>query len=34
LDMMTVRLLMIAALGLLIGACNRQEPAPAAPKTD
>ncbi len=32
---MKARLLMIAALGLLIGACNRQAPAPAAPpKTD
>jgi uncharacterized protein (TIGR03067 family) len=28
------RLLMIAAVGLLIGACNRQAPAPAVPKTD
>ena len=25
---------MIATLGLLLAACNRQEPAPAAPKTD
>src|SRR5207244_7192837 len=31
---MKARLLMIAAVGLLIGACNRQQPAPAAPKTD
>src|SRR5213080_5203195 len=31
---MKVRLLMIAAVGLLIGACNRQAQAPAAPKTD
>jgi uncharacterized protein (TIGR03067 family) len=30
---MKARLLMIAAAGLLIGACNRQTP-PAAPKTD
>jgi uncharacterized protein (TIGR03067 family) len=28
------RLLMFAAVGLLIGACNREEPAPVAPKTD
>src|SRR5512138_3447783 len=34
LDMMKARLLTIAAVGLLIGACNRQAPAPAAPKTD
>src|SRR6266487_5656070 len=34
LDVMKARLLMIAAVGLLIGACNRQQPAPAAPKTD
>lgn len=33
-DMMKARLLMIAAVSLLIGACNRQAPAPAAPKTD
>ncbi len=33
-DTMKARLLMIAAVGLLIGACNRQAPAPAAPKTD
>ncbi len=33
-DMMKARLLMIATVGLLIGACNRQAPAPAAPKTD
>ena len=33
-DVMKARLLMIAAVGLLIGACNRQAPAPAAPKTD
>jgi uncharacterized protein (TIGR03067 family) len=32
--MMKARLLMIAAAGLLIGACNRQASAPAAPKTD
>ena len=32
--MMKPRLLMIAAVSLLIGACNRQAPAPAAPKTD
>jgi len=31
---MKLRLLMIAAVGLLIGACSREEPAPAAPKTD
>src|SRR6266478_1175128 len=31
---MKARLLMIAAAGLLIGACNRQAQAPAAPKTD
>ncbi len=31
---MKARLLMIAAFGLLLAACNRQEPAPAAPKTD
>jgi uncharacterized protein (TIGR03067 family) len=31
---MKARVLMIAALGLLLGACNRQTPAPAAPKTD
>ena len=31
---MKMRLLMIAAVGLLIGACNRQAQAPAAPKTD
>jgi len=32
---MKARLLMIAAVGLLLAACNRQEPAtPAAPKTD
>jgi uncharacterized protein (TIGR03067 family) len=34
LDVMKARLLMIAAVGLLIGGCNRQAPAPAAPKTD
>jgi uncharacterized protein (TIGR03067 family) len=34
LDVMKARLLMIAAVGLLVGACNRQAPAPAAPKTD
>ena len=28
------RLLIITALGLLLAACNRQEPTPAAPKTD
>src|SRR5438067_6521470 len=33
LDVMKTRLLMIAALGLLLAACNRQAP-PAAPKTD
>ncbi len=33
-DVMKARLLMIAAVGLLIGACNRQAQAPAAPKTD
>ena len=32
-DMMKARSLMIAALGLLLAACNRQQPA-AAPKTD
>jgi len=31
---MKTQLLMIATLGLLLAACNRQEPAPAAPKTD
>src|SRR5438552_4337559 len=31
---MKARLLMIATVGLLIGACNRQALAPAAPKTD
>jgi uncharacterized protein (TIGR03067 family) len=31
---MKARLLIIAALGLLLAACNRQAPAPAAPKTD
>jgi uncharacterized protein (TIGR03067 family) len=31
---MKMRLLMIAALGLLLAACNRQAQAPAAPKTD
>jgi uncharacterized protein (TIGR03067 family) len=32
---MKARLLIISALGLLLPACNRQEPAaPAAPKTD
>ncbi len=31
---MKARLLMIAAVGLLMAACNRQAPAPAAPKTD
>ena len=31
---MKARLLIIAAFGLLLAACNRQEPAPAAPKTD
>jgi uncharacterized protein (TIGR03067 family) len=31
---MKARLLMIAAVGLLIGACNRPAQAPAAPKTD
>ena len=32
---MKARLLIITALGLLLAACNRQEPAaPAAPKTD
>jgi uncharacterized protein (TIGR03067 family) len=31
---MKARLLMIAAAGLLIAACNRQEPAPSAPKND
>lgn len=33
-NVMKARLLMIAAVGLLIGACNRQASAPAAPKTD
>jgi uncharacterized protein (TIGR03067 family) len=32
--MMKARLLTIAAVGVLISACNRQAPAPAAPKTD
>ena len=31
---MKTRLLIIAALGLLLAACNRQEPASPAPKTD
>ncbi len=31
---MKTPLLMIAGLGLLLAACNRQTPAPAAPKTD
>ena len=31
---MKARLLTIAAIGLLIGACNLQAQAPAAPKTD
>ena len=31
---MKAKLLMIAGLGLLLAACNRQAPAPAAPKTD
>jgi uncharacterized protein (TIGR03067 family) len=31
---MKARLLMIAAVGLLIGACNRQAQAPVAPKTE
>ena len=31
---MKARLLMIAALGLLLAACNRQAPTPATPKTD
>jgi len=31
---MKARLLIIAALGLLLAACNRQEPAALAPKTD
>ena len=30
---MKARLLMIAALGLLLAACNRQAPTPATPKT-
>jgi uncharacterized protein (TIGR03067 family) len=34
LDVMKARMLMIAAVGLLIGGCNRQAPAPAEPKTD
>lgn len=33
-DVIKARLLIIAAVGLLIGACNRQTPAAAAPKTD
>lgn len=33
-DVMKARLLMIAAAGLLIGACNRQASAPAEAKTD
>ena len=33
-DMMKARLLTILAVSLLIGACNRQAPAPAAPKPD
>lgn len=31
---MKTRLLIIATLGLLVAACNRQEPAAPAPKTD
>jgi uncharacterized protein (TIGR03067 family) len=31
---MKARLLIIAAFGLLLAGCNRQEPEPAAPKTD
>ena len=31
---MKARLLIIATLGLLLAACNRQEPASPAPKTD
>ena len=31
---MKARLLMIAALGLLLAACNRQAPTPETPKTD
>jgi uncharacterized protein (TIGR03067 family) len=31
---MKTRLLIIATLGLLLAACNRQEPAAPAPKTD
>ena len=31
---MKTRLLMIAGVGLLVAACNRQAPEPAAPKTD
>jgi len=34
LGVMKARLLMIAALGLLLAACNRQAPTPATPKTD
>jgi uncharacterized protein (TIGR03067 family) len=34
LDAMKTRLLMIAAFGLLLAACNRQAPTPPAPKTD
>ena len=33
-DMMKTRLLMIAAVGLLQSACNRQAPTPQTPKTD
>lgn len=33
-DVIKARLVIIAAVGLLIGACNRQTPAPTAPKTD
>ena len=33
-DVMKTRLLIIATLGLLLAGCNRQEPAPPAPKTD
>ena len=33
-DVVKTQFLMIAALGLLLAACNRQAPTPATPKTD
>src|ERR1700687_6227114 len=34
LDVMKTQFLMIAAVGLLMAACNRQAPTPKTPKTD